>query len=41
MTQTDAQSLLDILYNNDSEPDDKEQAYLRLKELFDLLLPKE
>ncbi len=38
MTQQEAQDLLDIIYNNTSNVEEKELAYSRLSELFLLLL---
>ncbi len=40
MTKTEAQGLLDIIYNPQSNPEEKEKAYRRLSELFDVLLPE-
>jgi hypothetical protein len=41
MTQSEAQRLLDVVYNDKSTPEEKESAYHRLSELFSLLLPEE
>lgn len=41
MTRDQAQKLLDIVYNNESTPEEKELAYRRLSLLFEQLLPKE
>lgn len=38
MTKSEAQHLLDIIYSNESTPEEKELAYRRLSELFSLLL---
>ncbi len=40
MTKSEAQKLLDTIYNSKASQEDKEQAYLRLSELFSLLLPE-
>ncbi|WP_255561574.1 hypothetical protein [Dysgonomonas sp. Marseille-P4677] len=39
MTQSEAQSLLDILYSEKSTPEEKELAYRRLSEMISVLLP--
>lgn len=38
MTKLEAQNLLDIIYDQQSSYEEKEQAYRRLSELLDLLL---
>ncbi|MDU1904558.1 MAG: hypothetical protein E6772_07220 [Dysgonomonas sp.] len=41
MNRTEAQHLLDIIYKDESTPEEKNLAYNRLSELFNLLLPEE
>lgn len=38
MTKSEAQRLLDIIYNSKASPEEKELAYRRLSELISLLL---
>ena len=40
MTQAEAQRLLNIIYSDKSTPEEKEQAYRWLSELFSVLLPE-
>jgi hypothetical protein len=40
MKKSEAQRLLDTIYNSEASQEEKEQAYLRLSELISLLLPE-
>jgi len=41
MTKTEAQELLDKIYDNKCSPEEKQLAYSRLSELINILLPEE